>query len=37
MDEIGKWKMLHNEELHRLYYSPNLGRVIKFRPEKIGL
>ena len=27
----GKWRSLHNEELHSLYRSPNLVRVIKFR------
>ena len=31
MDENGKWSRLHNEELHCLYCSPNIVRVIKFR------
>ena len=25
------WRRLHNEELHNLYSSPNIVRVIKFR------
>jgi len=28
---IGEWKKLHNEELHDLYSSPNIVRVIKSR------
>ena len=30
-DENGKWRRLHNEELHCLYRSPNIVRVIKSR------
>ena len=30
-DENGKWGRLHNEELHSLYRSPNIVRVIKSR------
>ena len=30
-DENGEWRRLHNEELHSLYHSPNLVRVIKSR------
>ena len=30
-DEIGEWRKLHNEELHSLYRSPNIVRVIKSR------
>jgi hypothetical protein len=30
-DEIGKWGRLHNEELHSLYRSTNIVRVIKSR------
>jgi hypothetical protein len=25
---IGDWRKLYNEELHNLYYSPNIIRVI---------
>ena len=27
----GEWRRLHNEELHSLYSSPNIVRVIKSR------
>jgi hypothetical protein len=27
----GDWRRLHNEELHNLYASPNIIRVIKSR------
>jgi hypothetical protein len=31
-DEVtGKWRKLHNEELHILYSSPNIIRHIKSR------
>ena len=30
-DENGEWRGLHDEELHSLYRSPNLVRVIKSR------
>jgi hypothetical protein len=31
-DEMtGNWRKLHNEELHNLYYSPNLIRMMKSR------
>jgi hypothetical protein len=31
-DEVtGEWRKLHNEELHNLYSSPNIFRVIKSR------
>jgi hypothetical protein len=30
-EETGKWRKLHNEELHNLYSSPSLIRVIKSR------
>jgi hypothetical protein len=25
----GEWRKLHNEELHDLYSSPNVARVVK--------
>jgi hypothetical protein len=29
-DEVtGEWRKLHNENLHDLYYSPNITRIIK--------
>ena len=31
MDENGESRRLHNEELHSLYRSPNIVRVIKSR------
>ena len=31
MNEIGEWRTFHNEEVHSLYRSPNIVRVIKSR------
>jgi hypothetical protein len=28
-DVTGDWRKLHNEELHNLYSSPNITRMIK--------
>jgi hypothetical protein len=33
-EEVGDWRRLHNEELHNLYTSPNVIRVIKSRRMK---
>ena len=33
-EENGEWRRLHNEELHSLYPSPNIVRVIKYRRFK---
>jgi hypothetical protein len=34
-DEVtGGWKKLHNEEMHDLYFSPNIIRIIKSRRKK---
>ena len=30
-DESGEWRRPHNEQLHSLYRSPNIVRVIKSR------
>ena len=30
-NENGEWRRLHNEELHSLYRSPNIARMIKSR------
>ena len=30
-DENGEWRRIHSEELHSLYRSANIVRVIKFR------
>jgi hypothetical protein len=30
-EEAGSWRKLHNDELHSLYSSPNIVRVIKLR------
>jgi hypothetical protein len=30
-EEDGSWRKLHNDELHSLYSSPNITRVIKSR------
>jgi hypothetical protein len=31
MEEDGSWRKPHNDELHSLYSSPNIVRVIKSR------
>jgi hypothetical protein len=28
---MGRWRKLHNEELHNLYSSPSIIRIIKSR------
>ena len=33
-DENGEWRRLHDQELHSLYRSPNIVRVIKSRRLK---
>jgi hypothetical protein len=30
-DKDGSWRKLHNGELHNLYFSPNIVRLIKSR------
>jgi hypothetical protein len=33
-EEDGSWRKLHNDELHDLYSSPNIVRVIKSRRKR---
>jgi hypothetical protein len=35
-EEDGSWRKLHNDELHDLYSSPNIVRVIKARMRWAG-
>jgi hypothetical protein len=35
-EEDGSWRKLHNDELHKLYSSPNTVRVIKSRMRWAG-
>jgi hypothetical protein len=36
-DEVtGKWRKLHNEELHDLYSSPSIIRIIKSRGMRMA-
>jgi hypothetical protein len=35
-EEGGSWRKLHNDELHSLYSSPNIVRVIKSRRRWAG-
>jgi hypothetical protein len=30
-EEAGSWRKFHNDELHSLYFSPNIVRVVKSR------
>jgi hypothetical protein len=33
---VGGWRKLHNEELHNLYGSPSIIRIIKSRRMRWG-
>jgi hypothetical protein len=35
-EEDGSWRKLHNDELHSLYSSPNIVRVIKSRSLRLA-
>jgi hypothetical protein len=35
-EEDGSWRKLHNDELHYLYSSPNIVRVINSRLQRPG-
>jgi hypothetical protein len=35
-DEVTGWRKLHNEELHSLYSSPSIIRVIKSRQMRLA-
>jgi hypothetical protein len=35
-EEDGSWRKLHNDELHNLYSSPNIVRMIKSRRMRGG-
>jgi hypothetical protein len=36
VEVTGEWRKLHNEELHDLYSSPSIIRIIKERNEMGG-
>jgi hypothetical protein len=35
-EETGGWRKLHNEELHKLYSSPSIIRIINSRRMKLA-
>jgi hypothetical protein len=36
-DEVtGGWKKLHNEELHNLFYSTSINRIVKLRGDEMS-
>jgi len=36
MEQVaGGWRRLHNEELHNLYVSPNIIRVINYEEQDV--
>jgi hypothetical protein len=34
-EATGSWRKLHNEELHNLFFSPNIIRIIRLRTGQI--
>jgi hypothetical protein len=36
-EETGDWRKLHNEELHNLYSSPSIIRIIKSRRMRLAV
>ena len=36
VEVTGEWRRLHNAELHNLYSSPNIRRVIKSSRMRLG-
>ena len=36
-DDNGEWRRLHNDEIHSLYRSPNIVRVIKSRTLRCAI
>jgi hypothetical protein len=32
----GRWRKLHNEELHNLYSLPSIIRIIKLEEDEVG-
>jgi hypothetical protein len=36
VEETGGWRKLHNEELHNLYSSPSIIRMIKSRRMRLA-
>jgi hypothetical protein len=35
-EEDRSWRKLHNDELHNLYSSPNIVRVIEIKENEVG-
>jgi hypothetical protein len=33
---MGRWRKLHNEELHNLYSSPSIIRIIKLKKMRLA-
>jgi hypothetical protein len=35
-ETVGHWRKLHNDELHKLYPSPNIIRIMKSRRMRLA-